>query len=600
MQQMPGPTPPPTIRGALFALLALAFVPLVLFGGWEVARDYTEHRDAETRASGELARSIAAAAEAFVQDLVRTEYAVAASDAAHGSTPAEIERVLALVVGRLPAVRDMSWLDGEGRVVASTEPQLVGKSFYGREYFQEIARGAEWRVSHVVQSVVDGRATFIVARGIRGPTGALDSVVAAAVDADAFGAVVLRERGRGGSTSLRDTNGTLVAIAPPRLLAWEDRRRGTKHEWIQRALSGREGVGVFPSPLTGERRVGAIVPLPAMGWAAHASRSFGEAMAPVRRGGVIHGSVLLAIVLASLAAALFVARRIVGPLRALEVEAGRLAQGGEPDAELRGPVEVRGVASALRAMAAGLAERRAELDRLHDERETLMRSVSHDLRTPLHVIVGHAALLRRHVESPELQHRTEAILASADRMTRLIGDLVDAARLAEGHLDLRLEAMDLPAFLAGWRERVAGALPVERVRLEVPADVPVPMVRADPARLDQILTNLVSNALKYSLPDSAVHVALAAGPSSLRLAVSDVGPGIPPEEVSRLFERYYRAKGSAGAEGLGLGLFITRKLVEAHGWRVEVHSEVGKGSVFTVVVPLDGAEPAQSSPSAVA
>lgn len=589
---------PLTIRGALFALLALAFVPLVLFGTWRVAHDYRQHRDAEARASAELARSIGAAAEEFVGDLVRIEHGLAASVATHGSTPAQIERVLARLITGLPAVRDMSWLDGEGRVVASTEPQLLGKSFYARDYFQEIARGAEWRVSPVVRSVVDGRATFIVASGVRDESGELAWVATAAVDADQFGAVVLRERVESGSTSIRDSAGTLVAIAPSRVTSWDARRRGSELEWIRQALSGREGVGVFTSPLTGERRIGAIVPLRTLGWAAHASRPFDEAMAPVRAVAAIHGAALLAIVLAALAAALFVARRIATPLRALEAEAGRLARGGEPGGELRGPVEVRQVGAALRAMAAGLAERRAELDRLHDERETLMRSVSHDLRTPLHVIVGHATLLRRRVESAELRQRAEAILASAGRMTRLIGDLVDAARLEAGHLDLRLEAMDLGAFLLGWRDRMAGALPLERVHVHVPASVPA--VRADPDRLDQILGNLVSNALKYSLPESRVEVALSAAPSALRVAVSDVGPGIPPEEVTRVFDRYYRAKGSVGAEGLGLGLFITRKLVEAHGWHVEVESEVGKGSVFTVVVPVDGGRAAQPSPSAVA
>jgi signal transduction histidine kinase len=227
-----------------------------------------------------------------------------------------------------------------------------------------------------------------------------------------------------------------------------------------------------------------------------------------------------------------------------------------------------------------------------------MRSVSHDLRTPLHVIVGQATILARRAEAPELRQRADAILASAERMSRLIGDLVDAARIEAGHLDLRLEPLDLATFVLGWKERVAGALQVERVRLEMPPSVPA--VRADPARVDQILANLVSNALKYSLPDSEVHVALTSTGAGLRLAVSDVGPGIPPEEVPRVFERYYRAKGSARAEGLGLGLFITRNLVEAHGWSLELRSEVGRGSVFTVVVPLQGAGAATASPSAVA
>jgi histidine kinase len=595
---MPRLLPTRTIRAALFALVALAFVPLVALGVWEVALDYREHREAEARASLDLARSIGAAAEAFVHDLVRLEHAAGAAFATHGSTPEEAERVLRLVGAGVPAVRDMTWLDREGRVVASTEPQLVGRSFYARDYFQEIARGAEWRVSPLLRSVVDGRATFIVARGLRDPEGRLTAVVAAAVDADELGAAVLRDRGAHGSTALRDAAGTLVARTPARPLSWEDRRRGSGQEHVRTALSGRVVTGVHRSALTDEPRIGATVPIPSLGWAASASRSLDEALAPARRRAQLHAAVLLALVAATLAAALLVARRIAGPLRALEAEARTLSRGGAPGQALRGPVEVRRVAAALRAMATGLAERRVELDRLHEERETLMRSVSHDLRTPLHVIVGQATILARRAEAPELRQRADAILASAERMSRLIGDLVDAARIEAGHLDLRLEPLDLATFVLGWKERVAGALQVERVRLEVPPSVPA--VRADPARVDQILANLVSNALKYSLPDSEVHVALTSTGAGLRLAVSDVGPGIPPEEVPRVFERYYRAKGSARAEGLGLGLFITRNLVEAHGWSLELRSEVGRGSVFTVVVPLHGAGAATASPSAVA
>src|SRR5512140_3178923 len=100
---MPRPLPPPTTRGALLALLALAFVPLALFGGWQVARDYRVHREAETRASAELARAIAAAAEAYIVNLVRTEHGLAASFAAQGPSSTRIERALAFVVAGLPA-----------------------------------------------------------------------------------------------------------------------------------------------------------------------------------------------------------------------------------------------------------------------------------------------------------------------------------------------------------------------------------------------------------------------------------------------------------------------------------------------------------------
>jgi signal transduction histidine kinase len=596
---------PPTIRGALVALIALAFAPLLIFGIFEVATDYRDHRDAEAQAAAGVARSVAAATEALVWDLVGVEYAVGASFVGPGVTPSQIARTLGRVVDAMPGIRDMSWIDPQGRVVASTEQSLVGKSLFAREYFHEIAeRGAEWRVSSLLHSIVDGRATVVVARGVRGPAGELVGIVAAAVEPDAVSRA-LRDYGDG-MTSICDSTGTLVAVEPARALEWSERRLPAGHPWVQRALAGDEAAGVFSSFLNGERRVGAIVPIPALGWAAHASRPLEAAMAPVRRAALVHAGVFLAVALGGLGGALFVGRRIARPLRALEWEAARLAHGGEPSPGVRGPVEVRRVAYALRSIASAVASRRATVAALTEERETLMQTVSHDLRTPLHVVVGHARLLQRQGQDPAVLRRADAILASAGRMTRLIGDLVDAARLEAGHLDLRLEPMDLVSFLGGWRDRVMGGLHVERVRLDVPGSVPA--VLADPGRLDQILVNLVSNALKYSIPGSEVRVTLTEAPPAaarpapnvLRLAVSDVGPGIPSDELPRLFERYYRSKSAPHAEGLGLGLFITRKLVEAHGWRIHVQSELGKGSVFTVVIPVSGAPAARPSSSAVA
>jgi PAS domain S-box-containing protein len=731
--------PPRTIRGSLLALIAIALVPAVLLGAYDVGRAYRQQRDAEIGASAELARAAATALDAFVQTLLRTEHAVAVSIARHEHSKAAIDLELAGVLEELPAVRDMTWLDPKGTVVASTEPSLVGKSLFARGYFREIAAGREWSVSPLMRSVLDDRAVFVAARGFR-VDGKLAGMVAAEVDADALGAVLGRRSG-GGETSIIDAAGTLVVAQPrgERAADWQARRRAAADPWVQRAIAGDEALGVFNSPFTGERRVGASVPIASIGWVAHASRPLGEALAPVRRTVAVHAGALAGVVLLALGATLALARTIARPLLALEQRASRLAADEPPAPPLGGPLEVRRVARALDQMASGLAARRAELERvngelegarraaeraaadaaahgaeleavmaampvalvmldaggkvlrrneaarellglgpgeagggvgaalahlrfltpggrpapleeqplgralrgelvrgevlrlerggaagsawiaasaapvrdasgavrgavaialdvthlheLQEERETLMQTVSHDLRTPLHVIVGHAEILRRRGDE-EARRRGEAIVASAGRMTRLIGDLGDAARLEAGHFSLRLEPMDLRAFLVAFKERLAGALALDRVRIE--ASEAAPAVLADPARLDQILVNLVSNALKYSLAESEVRLRLVEADGAARLSVSDRGPGIAPEELPRLFERYYRARSAVRAEGLGLGLFITRKLVEAHGWRIEAESEPGRGSVFTVVIPAAGGRAAAS------
>jgi signal transduction histidine kinase len=582
--------PHETIRGTLLVLIAVVMLPAAAAGAYAVFDEYRDRREAEVAANAELARAVASAFEAFVLGLARAEHAMAVSFATHGHTHAQIEAELVALLDEFPAVTDMSWADASGTVRASTEPALVGKSFYAREYFQEIVRGAAWRVSPLVRSLSDGRPVFVVARGYW-DAGELVGVVSAAVDPERLDDVVGRRSGEG-ATSILDSTGRLVARFPRAPLSWDQRDRTAAHAGVRRALGGEEALGVFPGPWDDERRVGAVVPVRALGWAAHASRPLAEALAPARRSLAVSAASALAVVLAALFAVLYLARRITEPLRALEEHAAQLAREGPVAERIRGPGEVRRVARALDSMAASLAARREELERarraeeeLREERETLMATVSHDLRTPLHVIVGHAELLRRRGDE-EAARRAGAILASAGRMKRLVDDLVDAARLEAGHLELRREPVELCSFLATWRERTGGALPLERLRIAAPESVPV--VLADPARLDQILANLVSNAVKYSLPESEILLALTAAAEGLQLSVRDRGAGIPPEELPRLFERYYRAPTATRAEGLGLGLFITRKLVDAHGWAIQVESELGKGTVFTLVIPHDG------------
>lgn len=216
---------------------------------------------------------------------------------------------------------------------------------------------------------------------------------------------------------------------------------------------------------------------------------------------------------------------------------------------------------------------------LAEARDDLVRMVSHDLRTPLSAIYGQAHLIRRTADSPDkIQARAAAIERSCERMSGMIQDLVEVTLLEAGQLPLAIARVDLAALLPDIVDGLRGALDVDRVRLEVGQHC---WADLDPARLERIVVNLLSNALKYSACD--VHVLLEHGPSTVSLTVTDAGVGISDEDQARIFERYYRARGERQPEGLGLGLYITRLLVEAQGGRIEVRSKPGRGSTFRVL-----------------
>jgi two-component system sensor histidine kinase KdpD len=219
-------------------------------------------------------------------------------------------------------------------------------------------------------------------------------------------------------------------------------------------------------------------------------------------------------------------------------------------------------------------------------REDLLHAVSHDLRVPLGVITGQAQLLgRRPGDAAFVAGRREAILRSARRMHLMIEDLLDGARRSAGRLELALQPLDLAAWLPGVVE--AMELGAER-RVEVAVDAGLPPARADPARLERVVCNLVTNALKYSPPGAPVRVAAAARGTSVRLTVTDHGPGLSEEDRRHLFVRFHRGSAGRDREGIGLGLFSARQLVEAMGGRLEVESRAGGGATFVVALPAAG------------
>jgi signal transduction histidine kinase len=230
---------------------------------------------------------------------------------------------------------------------------------------------------------------------------------------------------------------------------------------------------------------------------------------------------------------------------------------------------------------------------MQQEREMFLHTISHDLRSPLTVIQGYAQLLRDTLQREECGESAglmcDEVLKGAQRMNRMIEALVDMARLEGGQLLPKACPLPLGSCVQQLISRFQGArlkggLAPERLTIEIPADLPP--VLADPDMLERILLNLLTNAMKYSPQESPVSLAAIRTDGEALISVTDQGTGIAAADQPRLFERFYRPQGVRRADSVGLGLYITRMLVEAQGGRIRVESEPGKGSTFSFSIPL--------------
>jgi signal transduction histidine kinase len=229
----------------------------------------------------------------------------------------------------------------------------------------------------------------------------------------------------------------------------------------------------------------------------------------------------------------------------------------------------------------------------------------HELKNPLASLKLNLQVVERRIQHQA--HGTAGAVAEAERLLeplsraehqeerldRLVNDLLDVTRVQAGKLELHLAPTDLAAIVREVVDELRQVYPERTVLLDSPADLRVP-VRADAYRLGQVVTNYLTNALKYSAVDRPVAVDLATEGQAARVEVRDEGPGIPAKEQERIWERYHRVKGievqSGTGVGLGLGLPICRAIIEQHQGQVGVQSAPGQGSTFWFSLPLAPAE----------
>jgi signal transduction histidine kinase len=230
------------------------------------------------------------------------------------------------------------------------------------------------------------------------------------------------------------------------------------------------------------------------------------------------------------------------------------------------------------------AGRREALERVHGD---VVATVSHEIRSPLTSVKGFTrTLLTRWDRFSDGQKRAllETIDADADRVTRLLMDLLEVSRIDAGRVKLRRGPVDLPELALAVADKARHREEGHDRDLEVEVTGDVPTVRGDADRLEQVLTNLVDNALRYA-PDSPVRLRLTAVDGGVEIEVSDEGPGVDPELHRAIFRKFARGRDHQRA-GTGLGLYISRGLAEAHGGRIWLEERQGPGATFRVWVPV--------------
>lgn len=300
---------------------------------------------------------------------------------------------------------------------------------------------------------------------------------------------------------------------------------------------------------------------------------FGNALAPpLIQAGIV--GIVFAMILAAL-----ISRTIAKPLQQVSHAATEVAKGDYGvHVPVSGPHEIRALAESFNQMT-------AEVRNAHTAQRDFLANVSHDLKTPLTSIQGYSqAIIDGATKNP--QDAAQIIYEEAGRLNRMVVELTDLVRLEAGRLSMKSEAIDMGQLVDGVVHSLRVVAERQGVILESQTKS-LPYIAGDGDRLAQVLTNLISNAIKFTPKDGRVRVATQFKDGGVQLLVQDSGIGIPPEDLPRVFERFYQVDKARGPQrGTGLGLAIAQEIIEAHGGRISVHSKGhNQGTTFRIWIP---------------
>jgi signal transduction histidine kinase len=511
----------------------------------------------------------------------------------------------------------MSYLDARGREQVRTSALDTDRLGPGAD----LSRSPEFLAARARQRYFssvhfeDGLPHLTVSVAERAPG---RGVVAAEIDLRSIRQVVDRARvGRAGYAYAVDSRGRLVTHPNVNLVLRHTSFASLPQ--VQASLQGRSEAGATTTgrDRNGRKVLSAFHTIQPLGWRVFVEQPLSEAFAPLKSAIWRTALLLVAFLLLAIVTSVLLARRLVRPIESIQSAAAKIGSGSlDQRIEIRSNDELGALADEFNRMATQLRESYAGLEHKVDERtrelaealreldlksselETASRhksqflaNMSHELRTPLNAIIGFTQVLVQRLYGDlngKQEEYLEDILDSANHLLALINDVLDLSKVEAGEVELVVAPFSLRESLERGIVMVRERASHDDISVSLTANGGSDLVSGDERRISQVIYNLLSNAVKFTPAGGAVDVSAARHDGEVHVSVTDTGPGIAPADHTRIFEEFKQTdSGAEHPDGTGLGLALSKRLIELHGGRIWVESELGKGSTFVFTLPSE-------------
>lgn len=583
-----------SLRNRLSVLILSVLIPLLILQFVAIVSRYERAIEAELRASADFADAMSVAFKNYLRDLWSTEYTIAlAFTAKQGQfSPDEMENLLYDMMTVHPAIQGLAWVSPEGIVKATTQVNpdrpfaFRGKNIIDRDYMQRILLGEDELVADLFVNE-NNELTLPVARAIR-LNGQLSGVVVAGIDIEQLDFILPSQRG--GSTctfGLIDQNGVIVYHSNHPGLTIEQRQLSESSPAFA-ALAGSATVARSFKPNADEKKhLGVYIPISPIRWVAFTMITRDEVLANARFETI--RDILVLVLVAAFAAmvALRVGSNLLRPIMVIQQTAQAISNG-----ELTARTEIKG-ADELAKTGQIFDEMADRIQELEVSRTRFLQTAAHELRNPMAGIKGILSLVRRRMTQGkplgDIAQMLEVMDREIDRLSALLNQILEAFRTQrdKGQLALNLKKVNLVDVVFSTLKPFQLTVTSCRFVREITTQSEI-WVAGDAARLEEVVRNLLSNAVKYSPNGGEIRIQMGVEHDQVVLSVRDQGIGIPTQQLSRIFDCFYRASNLEKRDpgGMGLGLYICKEIIEGHDGEIWAESNEGQGSSFFIKLPL--------------
>ena len=587
-----------SLRRHLFALVAAGVLPLAALAAVGLLVLFEQQREAAQRRTLEITRAIATAVDGELEHSRSALQVLAASSALQRNDLATFYEAAQRTLAAQPRWYNLVVADTDGKIVLNASDPLAQPParMRDRESFDAVLRTGRPQLSRLITGRY-GKAIALRIPVVQG--GRIRYVLSAILKPESIAQIVSRQRAEENSLiSVFDSAGQRIARSRD-----HDRLIGTRGTpSLEKLLSERHDEGIGDSQtLEGKVVFTAYTRLADSGWTVVMGIPKAELVSPAIRSVVLLGAAIALSLLLGLGAAFLLARRISRSMLDLRHAARELGRGEVPPPTESAIAEVHEVGAAIQAAAgersAAEAEReillrsereaRNEAEAANRAKDQFLAMLGHELRNPL-AALGNAATVLRHDDAPPamVARSREVIERQVRHLARLTDDLLDAARALLGKIELRREPVDLARIVEAALNTMVST--GRTARHELTSELDEAWVDGDAVRLEQIASNLLVNAVKYTPEGGSIRVRVAREDGAAVLRVLDDGVGLSPELAARAFDLFVQGERELDRSqgGLGIGLTLVRRLAELHGGTAAVESAgVGRGSEFIVRMP---------------